>query len=307
MEASVWYYVVNGEQQGPVTFGDLKAAAADGRLTREALVWEEGTPDWVAAKTVAGLFPVAPPPVPVRPATDDAYALADPPTTTAPLPLPPPRPAPRPAAEPLSLDDAPPAAPRELPEWVKLAQVFVRRALTPDPAAAAPTADEGEKLTAAGVMDATARKLAVWRRSVLFVAAVPCAFAALFGLVDVVAMGKDEREQFSGFGLLLQFVQALGLFALPVAAVFGALAYDRLSVSAKWVLIGGLVSFAVPLAVAFTPAAWQFDLPSDGRETVADAEMKRTFLGMVAGITFSCRSRPQCCRCCRRSPARACE
>lgn len=283
MEA-VWYYVVNGEQAGPVSFAELKAAAAAGRLTPAALVWEEGTPDWVAARTVAGLFAAAPPPVPARPASDDdsAYPLDDPPAMPVPRP---PRATPRRprVAEPLSLDDAPP---RELPEWVKLAQVFVRRAFATDPATAAPTAEEGAALTAAGVTDATARTLAVWRRAVLFVAAVPCALAALFGLIDVLAMSKEEREPFSVFGLLTQYVRALALFALPAAAVLGALAYDRLAASARWVLAGGLVSLAVPLAVAFAPADWLLDLPTAAGETVVTAEERRTAAGLLLGITF---------------------
>ena len=294
MEA-VWYYVVNGEQQGPVSFADLQAAAAGGKVAPTALVWKEGMPDWVAAQTVAGLFPVPvapPPPVPASPATADAYPLAE-------SPPPPPRPAlsldkpsrpapPKPSTtpEPLSLDDTPepPPPPRELPEWVKLAQLFARRALTPDPGAAAPTTEEGEKLTAAGVMDATARKLAAWRRSALFVAAVPCTVAALFHFIDAVAMGKEERSQFSGFGLLMMYVQALAGFLLPAAAVLGALAYDRLNVSAQWVLAGGLVSFAVPLAAAFVPADWLLDLKTDGTTTVGQAQFARMMGGMILGI-----------------------
>lgn len=290
MDASVWYYVVNGEQVGPVPFAELKAAATGGKLTAATLVWQEGTSDWVAARTVAGLFPVTPtpPPAPASPSSDAAYPIDEPPAPPLPLDDEPVRPTTprRPArAEPLSLDDAPePLPPRELPEWVKLAGVFVRRALGADPRAPAPTPDEGEALTAAGVMDPTARKLAVWRRSVLFVAAVPCLFAALFALIDVVAMGKEERGQYSAFGLLVMFVQALSVSALPAAAILGALTYTRLSVSAKWVLAGGLVAFAVPLGAAFVPADWLLDSKTDSTTTVDDAAKARMFSGMILGV-----------------------
>src|SRR5206468_2374954 len=80
-----------------------------------------------------------------------------------------------------------------------------------------PEPAEDEALTRAGVMDATSRKLAAWRRSMLFVAAVPCAFAALFGLIDVIAMDKKSKEFYSAFGLLLFYVRALAVFALPPA------------------------------------------------------------------------------------------
>src|SRR5271165_6127259 len=62
---SVWYYVVNGAQTGPVSLAELKDAAATGKLSPPDLVWQEGTADWVPARTVAGLFPAAPPPRPM--------------------------------------------------------------------------------------------------------------------------------------------------------------------------------------------------------------------------------------------------
>jgi hypothetical protein len=135
-------------------------------------------------------------------------------------------------------------------------------------------------------MELTARKFAVWRRSVLFVAAVPCAFAALFGLIDVVAMDKKEREPFSAFGMFLLYVQALALFSLPVAAVMGALVYDRLATSCKWVLIGGLVSFAVPLVVAFVPGDWLIELKTTSSTTVQEMETAKSTIGVILGIQF---------------------
>ena len=70
MNASKWFYSSNGQAIGPVTFDQLREFAADGRVAPADLVWAEGTPDWVAASTVAGLLPPAhapahntPPPV----------------------------------------------------------------------------------------------------------------------------------------------------------------------------------------------------------------------------------------------------
>jgi hypothetical protein len=282
MDSSVWYYVINGAQVGPVGLAELKAAVAAGKVGPADLVWQEGTPEWVAARTVPALFATTAPPTP---AADGAYPLADPGPPAR-------RPGiPAPVAEPLSLDDEGgrakaegPSVPPLVAELFALAQRLVRRAFAPDPTASALTPEEGARLTAAGVMDATARKLAVWRRSVLFVAAVPCAFAALLGLIDVLSMGKEDRKFFSAFGIFLQFGQALALFALPVAAVFGALAYDRLSASMKWVTAGGLVSFLVPMAVAFVPTAWQLDLKIEGHEKATDAMTK--FAGVLMGVKF---------------------
>ncbi len=296
---SVWYYVVAGAQTGPVSLAELKDAAATGTLSPPDLVWQEGTADWVPARAVAGLFPAVPPPprpVPTVPTpSPTTYSLSSPapaPGEALPLALD--------APEPLSIDDAParPARPRRerepaagapaagTPEWVKLIPVFLRRALNPDPAGAAPVPDEEAALTRAGVMEVTARTFAVWRRSVLFVAAVPCAFAALFGLITVIALDKEDKEAFSAFGMLVLYVQALALFALPVAAVFGALAYDRLAVSAKWVLGGGLVSLAVPLGAAFVPGDWLIDLKTTSTTTVQQVEAARGAIGVALGIQF---------------------
>src|SRR4029453_17968949 len=98
---SVWYYVVNGTQVGPVSLAEVKAAADTGKLAPTDLVWEEGTPDWVAARTISGLFCAAPPPKPSG-SPQPTYALSPPtPGPSAALPLDP---------EPLALDDVAPRA-----------------------------------------------------------------------------------------------------------------------------------------------------------------------------------------------------
>jgi hypothetical protein len=305
---SAWYYVVNGIQTGPVTLAELKEAAAAKKFSPTDLVWQEGTPDWVAASSVVGLFPTTPSAPPSRPLPptppQPTYSLSPPP------PPPPPHPATQANAqavaplsldgpEPLPLDDEPPPSkPRRMrdrdetlpaagmPEWAKLIPVFFRRALNPDPAQIAPIPDEETKLTRAGVMESTARKLAVWRRSMLFVAAVPSAFAAVFSLIDLISMDKSQTEIFSAFGMFLQYIQAFSLFALPLAAVFGALAYDRLNVSTNWVLIGGLVSFVVPLGSAFVPSDWLIEIKTTSTMTVRDLENEKAGLRFGLGILF---------------------
>jgi hypothetical protein len=70
MNASKWFYSANGQAIGPVTFDQLRQLGADGRLAHADLVWAEGTPDWVAAGTVAGLLPPAHAQVPTPPPPD---------------------------------------------------------------------------------------------------------------------------------------------------------------------------------------------------------------------------------------------
>jgi hypothetical protein len=230
----MWYYARAGARTGPLSFDALKAAAAAGQFAPADLVWQEGTADWVKARTVPGLF-AGPPP------------------------------APEPGPEPLPLDDAP----NPWAGFAATAKEFVRRTFTPNPAAVRLRPAEEARLTAAGVTDPTARAYAVWRRAVLWVAAVPVGLSAVLGLVDELSKGRDETEGLSGFGVLLGYAQALSLFALPVAAVLAARAYDRLRASARWVAAGAAVAVGVPVAVALVPSGLVLGAAADGPRQMA--------------------------------------
>lgn len=49
----LWFYVVNGAQQGPVDEATLQQLAAGGTITPETLVWREGMSDWKPYRQVA--------------------------------------------------------------------------------------------------------------------------------------------------------------------------------------------------------------------------------------------------------------
>lgn len=77
--ATDWYYSVGGEQGGPVAWDDLKRLAVERKLAGGDLVWSEGMPEWVEARSVADLMPAkGPPPLPRKtaPAAPSALALA---------------------------------------------------------------------------------------------------------------------------------------------------------------------------------------------------------------------------------------
>jgi TM2 domain-containing membrane protein YozV len=54
-----WYYSVGGDRQGPVSAADLKKLADAGTLSAADLVWKDGMADWVAARSIKGLFPAS--------------------------------------------------------------------------------------------------------------------------------------------------------------------------------------------------------------------------------------------------------
>ncbi len=70
--AEQWYYSKGDQRSGPVSGDELRAMAADGRLSPEDLIWTEGQSSWVPAKQARGLFPApeappAPPPAQAGP------------------------------------------------------------------------------------------------------------------------------------------------------------------------------------------------------------------------------------------------
>lgn len=49
-----WYYAKDGKPQGPVGRDEITSLFRDGTIAPDALVWQEGTPDWVMASSVLG-------------------------------------------------------------------------------------------------------------------------------------------------------------------------------------------------------------------------------------------------------------
>jgi RsiW-degrading membrane proteinase PrsW (M82 family) len=82
-EAPVFFAFTGGKQVGPLSKDELTQMVRGGLLMPKDLVWESGTPDWVAADTLVPLLPPNIEPIP---------------PPMAPPPVPPPEPAPAPAA-----------------------------------------------------------------------------------------------------------------------------------------------------------------------------------------------------------------
>lgn len=54
-----WFYAKDGQQIGPVDFSEIERLRAEGQLTDDTLVWQQGMPNWVKLsslqKTSAGV------------------------------------------------------------------------------------------------------------------------------------------------------------------------------------------------------------------------------------------------------------
>jgi predicted Zn finger-like uncharacterized protein len=53
--AGTWYAAIDGAPVGPMSVAELRERCAEGAIRGDALVWEEGTDEWRAARTVPAL------------------------------------------------------------------------------------------------------------------------------------------------------------------------------------------------------------------------------------------------------------
>jgi len=42
-----WFYAKDGQQLGPVAFSEIERLHAEGQLTDDSLVWQQGSPNWI--------------------------------------------------------------------------------------------------------------------------------------------------------------------------------------------------------------------------------------------------------------------
>src|SRR5438132_12162482 len=56
MSAVIWYYAKGGQRFGPFSAPQLRQLADAGTLQPPDMVWQGGTPSWLPASSVQGLF-----------------------------------------------------------------------------------------------------------------------------------------------------------------------------------------------------------------------------------------------------------
>lgn len=74
MNDAEWYYVVNGQRQGPVSQQAISEQIREGKLEPATLVWTEGLDEWKKASEVEGLIP-RPPAIVAEPMSVGAPAV----------------------------------------------------------------------------------------------------------------------------------------------------------------------------------------------------------------------------------------
>lgn len=77
-----WFYAKDGQQLGPVAFTEIERLYAEGQLTGESLVWQQGTPNWVPLSTI---LPISTePPAATAPSIPSTPVSSTPETAVAP-------------------------------------------------------------------------------------------------------------------------------------------------------------------------------------------------------------------------------
>jgi uncharacterized RDD family membrane protein YckC len=73
---TLWYFVQDGAQQGPLAEEDLRRRFLRAELPKDTLVWSEGMAAWAPAERVSMLTQAPPPPPPVPAAAPAGVAVA---------------------------------------------------------------------------------------------------------------------------------------------------------------------------------------------------------------------------------------
>jgi hypothetical protein len=154
----------------------------------------------------------------------------------------------------------------------------VRKALAKHARDVIPTADEEDALARAGVHGAAVQKHFVWRRSLLWLVVVPSAFSALLVLIDVIF---EDYSDWTGFGITMNWLSAVSMWAIPLTAFLGAKTWDRPRRSRQFLLVGFAVAFLGVLIWGIVPISWLFKVEGSADE-VAEQKVLIQAIGGLA-------------------------
>jgi hypothetical protein len=217
-----WYLGRDNKRYGPYSMPQLTKMAGAGNVQPTDLVWTEGMPAWTEARSLPELFPAgATMSGPGRDYLAGGAGMMFQPG------------APSPAA----------AFWKFL--WLQLRRAFARRlrSLPVTPA-------EQEVLNARGIDDDTAQRYLVWRRSLFLVVAV---ITSVDILLHLIRTATQDYKLYNAFGIFSKLIYLLSQIALPGAAILAAMFWSQVRLSRRLMLTGLVISFMVPLVLAFFP------------------------------------------------------
>src|SRR5262249_30853062 len=126
------------------------------------------------------------------------------------------------------------------------------------------TEPERRALVREGITDGSLQKYLVWRRSIFLMVAILSSIMAVWSTLATILEPDPlahyfEKElrmpavRLSGTAILAKILRILSQFAIPAATILATCLWTRFSLTRWLVLSGWLVSFFVPVFIAFIP------------------------------------------------------
>ena len=140
--------------------------------------------------------------------------------------------------------------------------------------------EERAILLANGVDDDHAGRFLIWRRSVLGAVMPITLISALLAVLSGIT-GDRGWGQLSAFGILVDVLRVLSLFALPAAAFMAQKIWYRQRRSRNALITGFAIAFATPLVLGLIPFSWLMDLGSVNPMERAQAAAGAGFIGAI--------------------------
>jgi hypothetical protein len=249
-----WFLARDNQRYGPYAISQLIKLAEGGNVQPTDLVWAEGMPNWVEARTLPELFPAG-------------AASAGGPRQEY-------------LASGAGMFFQPGVSPSAAAFWSFL-WLQIRRVCTIQLRTLEVSPAERKQLSARGIEEETAQRFLVWRRSVFLVVAVITMIAALW---STLALIEKDVIPHSGFGWVTKVVRILSLYAMPAAAILAAVTWTRHKRSRAFILWGWGISFLVPIVIALFPM--HLLVAMKGQLTEEEREGAKLGLGFIAGIWY---------------------
>lgn len=278
--AAAWMVSREGTQPfGPYTIAQLVAYFGQSQVLPTDSLWHQGAPDWVQAGQLPALAGGGAPAAQPAPQPYAAQPQADP-YAAQPQPY---------GAQPYGAPAQPYGAPGQpyggQPYGAPVATgpgfgLHFKRAINWNLSSIEILPEERALLLANGVDDDHAGKFLIWRRSVLGAVVPITLLSALLAMLSGIT-GDRGWSQLSAFGIIVDLLRVLSLFALPAAAFMAQKIWYRQRRSRNALITGFMVAFATPLVLGLIPFSWLMDLSSVNPMERAQATAGAGFIGAI--------------------------
>ena len=280
--AAAWMVSREGTQPfGPYTIAQVIAYLGQSQVLPTDNLWHQGAPDWVQAGQLPALAGAAAPAA--QPTPQQPYAAPEQPYA------PQPQAQPYGAVQPYGAPAQPYGAPAQpyggQPYGAPVATgpgfgLHFKRAVNWNLSSIEILPEERAILLANGVDDDHAGRFLIWRRSVLGAVMPITLVSALLAVVSGIT-GDRGWAQLSAFGILVDLLRVLSLFALPAAAFMAQKIWYRQRRSRNTLITCFMVAFATPLVLGLIPFSWLMDLGSVNPMERAQAAAGAGFIGAI--------------------------